>query len=94
MGLARRNLENHERDKTVKIMQRFSFDFEEAKVMIANLVAGVKNLDADHNFDDAAMKKRFSLERCCKNQFRHSHAAWEAFFCDPHPAWEHDFCIL
>ena len=22
----------------------------------------------------------FSLERCCKNQFRHSHAAWEAFF--------------
>ncbi len=56
MGLARRNLENHERDKTVKIMQRFSFDFEEAKVMIANLVPGVKNLDADHTFYDEAMK--------------------------------------
>ena len=68
MGLARRNLENHERDKTVKIMQRFSFDFEEAKVMIANLVPGVKNLDADHTFYDEAMKKRFSLGRCCKNQ--------------------------
>ena len=40
------------------------------------------------------VKPTFSLERCCKNQFRHSHAAWEAFFCDPHPAWEHDFCIL
>ena len=38
-------------------MQRFSFDFEEAKVMIANLVPGVKNLDADHTFDDEAMNK-------------------------------------
>ena len=26
------------------------------------------------------VKPTFSLERCCKNQFRHSHAAWEAFF--------------
>ena len=26
------------------------------------------------------VKRTFSLERCCKNQFRHSHAAWEAFF--------------
>ena len=25
------------------------------------------------------VKPTFSLERCCKNQFRHSHAAWEAF---------------
>ena len=31
MGLARRNLENLEREKTVKIMQGFSFEFEEAK---------------------------------------------------------------
>ena len=26
------------------------------------------------------VKPTFSLERCCKNQFRHSHAAWAAFF--------------
>ncbi len=26
------------------------------------------------------MQQTFSLERCCKNQFSRSHAAWEAFF--------------
>ena len=57
MGLARRNLENHERDKTVKIMQGFSFGFEDAKMMMAKFVPGVKNLDADHTFDVEAMKK-------------------------------------
>ncbi len=50
--------------KTVKIMQGFSFEFEDAKTMIAILVPGVNNLDADHTFDDEAMNKRFSLGRC------------------------------
>ena len=26
-------------------------------------------------------QQTFSLQRCCKNQFSRSHAAWEAFFC-------------
>ena len=50
MGLARRNFENFEREKTVKIMQGFSFEFEEAKMMVANLVPGVKSANAVNIF--------------------------------------------
>ena len=57
VGLAHRNLENRERGKTVKILQWFSFNLEEAKMMVANLMPEVKNLDADHTFGDEAMKK-------------------------------------
>ena len=48
--MARRNLENHERDKTVKIMQGFSFEFEEAKMMVASLVPEVKNANGVNTF--------------------------------------------
>ena len=34
-----------------------SFNLEEAKMMVANLMPEVKNLDADHTFGDEAMKK-------------------------------------
>ena len=40
------------------------------------------------------MQQTFSLERCCKNQFSRSHAAWEAFLFASHAAWECDFCFL
>ena len=50
MGLARRNLENLERDKTVKIMQGFSFEFEEAKMMVAILVPEVKSANGVNTF--------------------------------------------
>ena len=48
--MARRNLENHERDKTVKIMQGFSFEFEEAKMMVAILVPEVKSANGVNTF--------------------------------------------
>ena len=50
MGLARRNLENLEREKTVKIMQGFSFEFEEPKMMVAMLVPEVKNANGVNTF--------------------------------------------
>ena len=50
MGLARRNFENLEREKTVKIMQGFSFEFEEAKMMVAILVPEVKNANGVNTF--------------------------------------------
>ena len=50
MGLARRNLENPERDKTVKIMQGSSFEIEEAKMMVAILVPEVKNANGVNTF--------------------------------------------
>ena len=50
IGLARRNLENHERDKTVKIMHGFSFEFEEAKMMVAILVPEVKSANGVNTF--------------------------------------------
>ena len=50
VGLARRNLENRERDKTVKIMQGFSFEFEEAKMMVAILVPEVKSANGVNAF--------------------------------------------
>ena len=40
------------------------------------------------------MQQTFSLERCRKNQFSRSHAAWEAFFLLYHAAWGCDFCCL
>ena len=94
MGLARRNFENHERDKTVKIIQGFSFEFEDAKMMMAHLVPGMKTLDADHTFDDAASEKAIlawevlQKSRMCtgtltaarKNNERHN--AWESRFLE------------
>ena len=50
VGLARRNLENLERDKTVKIMQGFSFKIEEAKMMVAILVPDVKSANGVNTF--------------------------------------------
>jgi hypothetical protein len=50
VGLARRNLENLEREKTVKIMEGFSFEFEEAKMMVAILVPEVKNANGVNTF--------------------------------------------
>ena len=38
-----RTFENHERDKTVKIMWGFSFEMEEAKVMVAKFVPEMKS---------------------------------------------------
>ena len=50
MGLARRNFENPEREKTVKIMQGFSFKIEEAKMMVAILVPEVKSANGVNTF--------------------------------------------
>ena len=50
MGLARRNFENLERDKTLKIMQGFAFEFEEAKMMVAILVPEVKSANGVNIF--------------------------------------------
>ena len=68
MGLAHRNLENRERGKTVKILQWFSFNLEEAKMMVANLMPEVKNLDADHTFGDEPMKKTILAWEVLKKQ--------------------------
>ena len=57
MGLARRNFENRERDKTVKIMQCFSFRFEEVKMMTPDRKPEVKNANADQTFDCEALTK-------------------------------------
>ena len=47
------------------------------------------NNNKKYNFD----KQAFSLERCRKNRFWRSHAAWDSFF-DCHAAWERDFSLL
>ena len=60
MGLARRNFENLERDKTVKIMQGFSFEFEEAKMMVAILVPEVKNANGVNTFQVFTSEKNDS----------------------------------
>ena len=57
MGLAHRNLENRERAKTVKILYGFSFNLEDAKMMMTNWKSEVKSVDGDHTFVDEAMKK-------------------------------------
>ena len=57
MGLARRNFENLEREKTVKIMQGFSFEFEEAKMMVAILVPEMKNANGVNTFGGAQLGK-------------------------------------
>ncbi len=67
MGLARRNFENHERDKTVKLMQGFSFEFEEAKMMMAIPMPEVEKPNADHTFDDAAMEKTILTREVLQN---------------------------
>ena len=60
MGLARRNLENLERDKTVKIMQGFSFKIEEAKMMVAILVPEVKSANGVNIFQVFTSEKNDS----------------------------------
>ena len=60
VGLARRNLENLERDKTVKIMQGFSFKIEEAKMMVAILVPEVKNANGVNTFQVFTSEKNDS----------------------------------
>ena len=68
MGLARRNLENRERDKTVKIMQGFSFEFEEAKMMVAILVPEVKNANGVNTFEVFTSGKRILNWEVLKKQ--------------------------
>ena len=50
MGLARRNLENLEREKTVRILQWFSFKFDDVKMMMTNLKPEVKNANGVNIF--------------------------------------------
>ena len=64
MGLARRNLENHERDKTVKIMHGFSFEIEDVILMMHDRRSEVKNANGVNTFDGAPLEKRFSLGMC------------------------------
>jgi hypothetical protein len=60
VGLARRNFENLEREKTVKIMQGFSFKIEEAKMMVAILVPEVKNANGVNTFQVFTSEKNDS----------------------------------
>ena len=94
MGLARRNLENLEREKTVKIMQGFSFKIEEAKMMVAILVPEVKNANGVNTFQvftsektilnwEVLQKPRMCTGTCTaarkKSERRN---AWECRFLD------------
>ena len=78
IGLARRNLENHERDKTVKIMQGFSFEFEEAKMIVAILVPEVKSANGVNTFSVFTSEKNDShwggVENI-KNVYWHGHGS-------------------
>ena len=58
--MARRNFENLEREKTVKIMQGFSFKIEEAKMMVAILVPEVKNANGVNTFQVFTFEKNDS----------------------------------
>ena len=66
--MARRNLENHERDKTVKIMQGFSFEFEEAKMMVAILVPEVKSANGVYTFSVFTSEKTILTGEVLKKQ--------------------------
>ena len=78
MGLARRNFENLERDKTVKIMQGFSFEFEEAKMMVAILVHELKSANGVNIFLGLHLRKNDSQlggVAKIKNVYWHPHGS-------------------
>ena len=60
MGLARRNLENLEREKTVRILQGFSFKFDDVKMMMTNLKPEVKNANGVNTFQVFTSEKNDS----------------------------------
>ena len=94
MGLARRNLENLEREKTVKILQGFSFEFEEAKMMVAILVPEVKNANGVNTFQvftsektilnwEVLQKPRMCTGTCTATRKKSERRnAWECRFLD------------
>ena len=55
--MARLNLENHAHEKTVKILQGFSFKIEDVILMMPDRRPEVKSVDAVNTFDAAPLRK-------------------------------------
>ena len=67
VGLARRNFENHEREKNVRILQWFSFNFEDENLMMPNLRSEVKNANGVNTVEGFTIEKTILAWEVLKN---------------------------